>query len=257
MKMKLLININIFLLIIFPIGSISDVINTVDTPLIAVTKLSYTEREPGVDDYGVTMTVSDRYIRIDETEESSGFIIYDDKDSIIYSVSHSDKSILVITEYDFSNKLSPVKSFTEYLPLFDAPKVAGENIFNYRVFVKQDVAGSTQSDEISCMEIQLAEKFLPKVRRLLQNYQKVISGQQVKMVDNKVTEMQTPCFYVDQVYNEGLYYKKGLPIQEWHSNGKFKALTSYKQTEVEAGFFSIPENYKQFSMNVNSKRFLQ
>ncbi len=107
------------------------------------------------------------------------------------------------------------------------------------------------------MEVQLAEGFLPKVRKLLQNYQKVISGQQVKMVDNNVTEMQTPCFYVDQVYNEGRYYEKGLPIQEWHSNGKFKALTSYRQTEVEADLFLIPEGYKQFSTDINSKRFLQ
>ena len=257
MKLKLLISINIFLLIIFPMSSISDVNNTVDKPLMPVTKLSYIEREPGVDDYGVTVIVSDRYIRIDETEEDSGFIIYDDKENAIYSVSHGDKSVLFIKAHDFSNKQSPVKSSVEYLPLIDAPKVADKSMFNYRVFVNKEGDDSNKSDEINCMEVQLAEGFLPEVRELLQNYQKVISGQQVQMVDNNITEMQTACFYVDQVYNEGRYYEKGLPIQEWHSNGKFKALTSYKQTEVDASFFSIPEDYKQFSMDINSKRFLQ
>ena len=45
-----------------------------------VYQLSYIEREPGTDDYEVTMLVSDRYIRIDEAGEESGYIIYDDKD---------------------------------------------------------------------------------------------------------------------------------------------------------------------------------
>jgi hypothetical protein len=134
--------------------------------------------------------------------------------------------------------------------------VADKRMFNYRVFVKQDDAASTKKKEVNCMEIQLAEDLFPKVRTLLQNYQKVISGQQVKMVDNIVNEIQTPCFYVDQVYNEGNYYKKGLPIQEWHSNDKFKALTSYKRIEVDMSIFTIPENYRQFSMDIDSKRSL-
>ena len=46
--------------------------------LLQVYELQFVEREPGVGDYNVTMLVSDRYIRIDEHGESSGFIIYDD-----------------------------------------------------------------------------------------------------------------------------------------------------------------------------------
>ncbi len=225
--------------------------------MLTVTQLLYIEREPGVDDYEVKMLVSDRFIRIDETEEDSGFIVYDDTDKTIYSVSHVDKSVLVIKQHDFSNKIAPVQSFTEYLLLADAPKVAGNNIFNYRVFVDNKVKETGESRKETCMEIQLAEGFLPNVTKLLQNYQKVVAGQQVKMVDNKVNDFQTPCFYVDQVYNEGDYYKKGLPIQEWHSNDRFKALTSYKQINVSSDIFSVPENYREFSVDKDSKRFLQ
>jgi hypothetical protein len=55
-------------------------------------QLSYIEREPGVDDYEVTMLVSDRYIRIDEQDEASGYIVYDDRDKVIYSVSRSNRT---------------------------------------------------------------------------------------------------------------------------------------------------------------------
>lgn len=220
-----------------------------------VYQLAYIEREPGTDEYEVTMLVSDRYIRIDETGEESGYIIYDDKEKVIYSVGHQDQSILVIKQHEFSEKNSPVKANVEYLQLADAPSVSGKNIYNYRVFV--NTGAGVVDEEETCTEIQLVEGLLPEVRRILQNYQKVVSGQQVKMVDNKITEMQTACFYVDQIYNSGAYYEKGLPIQEWHSNERSKILTTYNKISVDPAKFKIPENYRKFSIGKESKFSLQ
>lgn len=216
-----------------------------------VYQLSYIEREPGTDEYEVTILVSERYLRIDQGDEESGFIIYDDKDRIIYSVSHHDKSVLVIKEHVFSEKSLPVKYETEYLELADAPTVDGNAIFNYRVYT-----GKGDSEE-TCLEAQLVENLLPAVSKLLQNYQNVVSGQQVQLTDNKVNEIQTACYFVDQIYNKGKYYEKGLPIQEWHSNERFKVLSSYKKIAISAGKFTIPEKYRQFSIDKSSKTFLE
>ena len=212
-----------------------------------VYQLSYIEREPDVDEYEVTILVSDRYIRIDEADEDSGYIVYDDKEKTIYSVSHHDKSVLVIKEHVFSEKDSPVKSQVEYLQLADAPPVSGKNIFNYRVFT-----GEGESEE-TCLEIQLTENLLPEVTKLLKNYQNVVSGQQVKLTDNKITDMQTACYFVDQIYNTAKYYDKGLPIQEWHSNERAKILSSYKKITVNNDKFTVPEKYRRFSIDKNSK----
>ena len=216
-----------------------------------VYQLSYIEREPGIDDYEITMLVSERYIRIDQAGEDNGFIIYDDKDRVIYSVSHQDKSILVINEHAFSEDKMPVKYQTEYLELADAPTVSGKTIFNYRVYVDEG------NKEETCLEIQLVENLLPEVSNLLKNYQQVVSGQQVKMTDNKISEMQTACYFVDQIYNMGRYYEKGLPIQEWHSNERFKILSTYKKVDINPGKFLVPEQYRQFSVDKNSKTFLE
>ncbi len=220
-----------------------------------VYQLTYIEREPGTDDYEVTMLISERYIRIDETAEDSGFIIYDDKKKIIYSVSHQDKSILVINQYEFSEKNSPVKANVEYLQLADAPSVSNKHIYNYRVFVNTG-AGVVDKEE-TCTDIQLVEGLLPEVRAILQNYQRVVSGQQVKMTDNQINEMQSSCFYADQIYNSGAYYEKGLPIQEWHSNDRSKILTTYKKIPVASDKFSIPENYRQFSIGKDPEIAIQ
>ena len=216
-----------------------------------VYQLSYIEREPGIDEYEITMLVSERYIRIDQPGEANGFIVYDDKDKVIYSVSHQDESVLVIKEHVFSEEKSPVKYQTEYLELADAPTVSGNVIFNYRVYTGEG------DNEETCLEIQLVEHLLPEVSKLLQNYQKVVSGQQVKMTDNKISDMQTACYFVDQIYNTGAYYEKGLPIQEWHSNERFKILSSYKKVNVNTGKFIVPEKYRQFSVDKNSKTFLE
>jgi len=220
-----------------------------------VYQLTYLEREPGTDEYEVSMLISDRYIRIDEVGENSGFIIYDDMKKVIYSVGHQDKSILVINQYDFSEKNSPVQARVEYMPLADAPTVSDKHVFNYRVFVK--TGAGVLDEEKTCTDIQLVEGLLPEVRGILQNYQKVVSGQQVKMTDNQINEMQSSCFYADQIYNSGAYYEKGLPIQEWHSNEHFKMLTTYKKVSVDADRFKIPEDYRQFSIGKDPEIAIQ
>ena len=215
-----------------------------------VYQLSYIEREPGVDDYEVNMLVSERYIRVDELGEESGFIIYDDKLKKIFSVSHFDKSVLVINEHAFSEKDSPVKHEVEYLELADAPSVSGRAIYNYRIFT------GTKENEETCAELQIVDGLLPNVAKMLRNYQKLVSGQQVKMTNNIVDEIQTPCFYLDQIYNTGAYYEKGLPIQEWHSNERSKILKTYKKVKVYPGKFSYPEEYRKFSIDETSRMSL-
>ncbi|HEB81590.1 MAG TPA: hypothetical protein ENJ11_01875 [Gammaproteobacteria bacterium] len=216
-----------------------------------VYQLNYMEREPGVDDYEVVMLVSDRYIRIDNPGEDSGYIIYDDKLKTIFSVSHFDRSTLVIREFPFSEDASPAKSSVEYLELADAPPVSGNGIYNYRVYTGKDDAEQT------CSEIQLVENILPEVRAMLKNYQQVVSGQQVKTADNTLSDVHGACFYIDQVYNAGKYYDKGMPIQEWHSNDRFKLLTSYKKVNVSRDSFKVPENYRQFSVDKDSKLLIE
>ena len=219
-----------------------------------VYKLSYLEREPETDEYEVTMLLSSRYIRVDEEGDNTGFIVYDDNDKIIYSVSHDDQSVLVIKQHVFSTADLPVKPTIEYLQLADAPMVSGKNVFNYRVYINENnsEAKIDNESEETCLEVQLVENLLPEVRDILQNYQKVISGQQVKMADNKITELQTACYYIDQVYNTGAYFEKGLPIQEWHNNERSRILTGYSKVSVDSDKFKIPQDYRQFSINASN-----
>jgi hypothetical protein len=213
-------------------------------------RLEYIEREPGMDDYEVSFIVTDQYIRIDEADSDTGYIIYDDASKTIYSVSHHDKSTLVIEPYQYSVDDAPVKHVVEYLALADAPEVDGKHVYNYRVHVAGD-------EEQTCTELQLVEGLLPEVASMLKRYQQVVSGQQVELTDNVLNEIQTPCFFIDQVYNDGAYYDKGLPIQEWHSNERSRILATYKPVSVKPELFKVPEDYRQFTITRESRTMLE
>ena len=205
-------------------------------------KLVYVEAEPGVDPYTVTYTVSSDYIRIDDESDSSGFIVYDDKAKRIYSVSHFDKSILVIAENPAAAFEPDFKIDIEYNAIDGAPKISGKDVYNYQVKAITSVTSET------CMDIQLVPGLLPDVSSALQAYQKTLSGQHAGNLEKTPEQFRTPCYLVDQVHNHGDYYSKGLPVLEWHSNGKKRQLMNYKETEVDTSLFTIPAEYRQYSL---------
>jgi len=205
-------------------------------------KLAYQEQEEGVDPYLVTFTVSSDYIRIDDDSDNSGYIVFDINKNRIYSVSHFDKSILVIAQYPETKHNPDFDIDIEYQVLENAPMIAGKQVYNYRVKAIADDKSDT------CMDIQLVPGLLPEVSKSLQSFQKIISGQNVTSLEKTPEEYQTPCYLVDQVYNKGDYYSKGFPIQEWHSNEKRRQLMNYGTVDVDATIFDIPDEYRQYSL---------
>lgn len=204
-------------------------------------KLTYQEQEQGVDPYVVTYTISSEYLRIDDADKS-GYIIYHINEHKIYSISHYDQSILVIPQYPVTEFNPDFKLDIEYKLLENAPLISRKKVYNYRVNAVTDVTIET------CMDIQLVPGLLPEVTKLLQSFQQITSGQHALNLEGTPEEFKTPCFLVDQVYNKGDYYSKGLPIQEWHSNEKRRQLMNYEDAEVDAEIFKIPQEYRQYSL---------
>ncbi|MDA3870263.1 MAG: hypothetical protein PF589_10065 [Gammaproteobacteria bacterium] len=204
-------------------------------------ELVYEEREAGTEAYQVKFTVTDRYLRIDQLGDESGYVVYDDKLRVVRSVTHADQSTLLIPDYayqkpDFSKRID-----VEYFSVPEAPAIAGKPIYGYR-------AVTTDESKETCMDIKLAEGLLPEVTTLLASYQKVMAGQQSRLLEATPEEFRGRCFLSDQIFNEGDYYSKGLPIYEWHSNGKSRLLLTYKKIVVDAAIFKSEEKYQEYSL---------
>jgi hypothetical protein len=213
-----------------------------DQDLSAV-KLSYQEMEQGTDVYKVVFTVSERFLRIDDESDESGYIIFDNRENSVYSISHQDKAILVIPQYPVSELKADFDITIDVEALKTAPKIAGKTVYNYRV------RAVTEGTSETCMDIQLVPGLLPDVAKTLQAFQKAVSGQQLMNLEATPEEFRTPCYLVDQVYNKGDYFDKGLPIQEWHSNERMRQLMNYENVKVDSSIFDIPAEYRQFSLN--------
>ena len=83
---------------------------------------------------------------------------------------------------------------------------------------------------------------------MLRRYMQVLSSQQQMNLEKTPPELRTPCFLQDQIFNTGEYYSKGLPVMEWHSNGKQRVLLDFSQVEVDSSLFTLPPDYRQFSI---------
>lgn len=177
-------------------------------------ELVYDEKEEGVDFYTVKFTVSDRFIRIDDsstggvgghdksTSMNAGYIVFDLDDDVIYSVSHFDRSILVIPKYPYTIPDQNIKTSVIYEPLKDSPSISGKQVFNYKVI---DI---TEAVPETCMDIQLASGLWPEVTARLQRYQAVIAGQQMKNIVTTPEEYRTPCLWSTRCITMALIMKK-------------------------------------------------
>lgn len=208
---------------------------------IGAYELIYQEQETGTDPYQVKFIVTDDYLRIEQLDDKSGYVIYDNKKRVVHSIAHQDKMVLIIPEYKYKkpdlNKLVNV----DYYVIPDAPKISGKDIYSYQVV-------SLSEPKEKCMDILLAEGLLQDVRKTLTDYQKILVGQQSRLLEATPEEYRSGCFLSDQVFNEGDYYEKGLPIQEWHSNGKSRLLLSYKKVKVNPEIFHAEEGYQSYSL---------
>jgi hypothetical protein len=209
---------------------------------VAAIKLIYQELEQGIEPYVLTYTVNSDYVKIEDEADTSGYIIYDIKANSIYSVNHYDQAILVIPEYPVTDFKPEFNVDIEYEIFKDAPSISGKEVFSYRVKAVTDETSET------CMKIQLVPGLLPDVANSLQGFQRLMSGQQAFTLEQTPEEYRTPCYLVDQIYNKGEYYSKGLPIHEWHSNERMRQLLNYENVEVDASIFDIPDEYRQYSL---------
>ena len=203
---------------------------------VEATVFWYQEKEQNMSVTKIRYLVTDQFIRIDEGQADDDFILFDVTKKTIYSVNHDDHTILEIKNQDWTMPEFDFKREVVLGELKDAPSVAGKTVKRYLL---------TANDEV-CMDIQYLPGTYPDEMRIFHQYQLVLSGQQVVMINNTPQEMQSPCFLLDQVYDDGDYYNKGLPIQLWHSRGYARLLVDFKKEHVPAELFFLPSGYSMY-----------
>ena len=199
----------------------------------------YEEKETGTEPVHVRYLVNKSFLRIDNGALQDDFLLFDRNKNIIYSINQEDQSILVIKSSEW---VKPKFSFSVKVDqqiLENAPEVAGKKILDF----------SKYADNKLCHRVQIIPDVYRDEMKAFIEYQRVLSGQQVKIIHNTPEDMRSPCLLVDQVYNSGDYYRLGLPIHETHSRGYVKNLKDYKQIKINQAWFVLPEGFNRYSIS--------
>ncbi len=197
----------------------------------------YEEQETGTSAELMRYVISKNFIRIDNGSPEDNFLLYDHEKHTIYSANHDDRTVMVIQEVPWTTPEFSFKHEVKNKILKDAPLISGKHVVSYQVF----------ADNKLCADIQLLPDSFNDEMKLFRDYQISLSGQLVASLHNTPEEYQTPCFLKHQVFNQGDYYSKGLPIQEWHSRGYMRRLKNYTHEKVSDELFTLPPGYEQYS----------
>ena len=227
------------ILLLAACGKSGEMAETVPESITGVSILSYEKREAGTDSYIVRVLVSPGYVRFDDGYATSDFALLDRRSKTVFSVSHEDRSILVIENQPNNVTPSPVIKLTETrTPDTEAPAIAG----------KQPVHINYLANGNLCFQAVTVPSVMRDAVAGMAEYAEVLAERQLNNMESVPESMQTPCFLSRYVHASARQYQDGLPVQEWDDTGYFRTLTDFSENEtVPAELFELPNAYERFS----------
>lgn len=205
----------------------------------AVLVLSYEEQEQGTDTYPVRVLVSPEFLRMDDGYAASDFVLLDRRQKTISSVSHPDRSIMVIknqhadADMPADITLRVVREVDE-----EAPAITGKQPEQIQYLANDDL----------CFQSVTVPGLLQDAVRAMEEYAQILANRQLNNMQSVPLNMRTPCFLSRYVYAPARQFQYGLPLQEWDSSGYSRSLVNFSDREMmPLSLFELPEDYDSFS----------
>jgi len=221
-------------------GKAGDMTMAVPENITGVNILSYEEREAGTDNYIVRVLVSPGFVRFDDGYAASDFALLERQSKTVFSVSHEDRSILVIEYRPGAAALAAtdIKLTETHTPDNAAPAIAGQQPVHTNYLANGNVCFQTVT-----VPVVMGDAVAGMVE-----YAEVLAVRQRNNMESVPESMQTPCFLSRYVTAAARQYRDGLPVQEWDDSGYFRTLTDFNEHEtVPAALFELPDAYERFS----------
>lgn len=206
--------------------------------LTTATLLTYQEQESGVEPYPLRMLVNEHYLRFDDGYDASDYMLMQRDTRAVYSVSHGDRSILVIAGYPAVVAVPEEIVLTEEREVdTTAPEIAGTQ----PVYVHFLASGR------ECYHAVVVPGLLEQVSAALAEYATVLGNRQFSDLATVPEAMQTPCFLARYVYAPARHLRYGLPVSVWDEAGYRRTLLDYREQQtVDASLFELPQAYERF-----------
>ena len=141
--------------------------------------------------YPVRILVSRQYLRFDDNYDASDFLLLDRRTRTLFSVSHEERSILVIDSQSGDASLpADIVLTEERVADGNAPKIAGQSPLHVRF---------RANDEL-CYEAFVIPGVQQEMTAALTEYLQLVGLRLLQTLDTVPKAMQTPCFLSRYVY---------------------------------------------------------
>jgi len=223
-----------------------------DQPSAIIIKFSESER--GGSANAITLIVTEKYMRIDDTivadgAEEQGFILYNRKEKVVYSVSAEEQQIIKIKRMSV-NIPSPIELQlqTKQLPEDKkAPLIGGKKTKNYQLFVNDKL----------CFNVISVADLMPDVVTAMGEFNQVLAGQQADTLRFIPGDLHEGCDLARYTFHPKNHLETGFPlmIQAIDETGKVenvkysRILTDFKEQKVSSELFILPTNYSIVPIN--------
>lgn len=186
------------------------------------------------------MLATTDYLRLDRGEGDSGFILFDRRERVIYSVDPAERTILEIDPPPLS-RVIPADLNIELRnpPLADVPVVAGVTPVHWQLWVNGE----------SCREAILAPGLMPRVVTAYRDYLLLLAAQHAVALSAIPEELRDPCDNALNVYAPDVLWGKGLPLRSWNGRDYREVLTEFSpKRRVPEARFTLPKGYEHQSV---------
>lgn len=209
-----------------------------DSRLVPATEIYFMESEAGIEPYQVRMLLTNEFLRIDDGENSEGYLLYDRASKSIFSVSSEEQSIFIIEPGSEALLQESTLDFkTTLIPDAQLPQIGGKNA-SHRAFI---------ADERVCYSVISVEGVLPDLIDAFEGYLSTLASEQTRNLNKTPVEMRTDCMLTNLIYKPVQHLQFGFPVREWDDKGYIRELVSYQAIEVDAGLFILDPEYSRFS----------
>ncbi|MDX2504874.1 MAG: hypothetical protein QNL62_10410 [Gammaproteobacteria bacterium] len=223
---------------------------------IPATIIHFSEYEQGTEHTPVSMMVTSDFLRIDDNIDDSGkgkgFILFNRKEKMIYSVNAEDQQIIKISSKPVTIK-PPMELKLHTVEMArdkKAPLIAGRQTQHHQFFVNDKL----------CYDLLSVPGLMPDVVTALKNFNQVLAGQQAEKLNYIPADVHDACDLAKHTFYPQRYLEKGFPLleQEMAQAGQQNAtaeeikysrtLVNYKQQEVLPELFVLP-TYQIITIN--------
>lgn len=203
--------------------------------------LVFGDQEQGVEPYKTRILVTPDYMRFDDGEGATDYLLFDRKEKAIYSVVQESKSITVITAEPMSVKPPFDLKLNHRMvdDMQDAPTMMGIKPQHHVYLSGEDV----------CFEVVSAPGFLSAYVEAMKEFNTVLANDSALTVNNLPADMQNGCDLAKGVFAPNRHFQGGFPLQLWGPDGTRSQLLDFKQGhQPDKTLFEIPAGYNRVNI---------